>query len=138
MARSVKITTYELGDLDLLVVYRNSGILEPEWVGIEGVLDLLTVVPQQVWDDALVGLTHPLVKRLNLPPKGCLKKLPSEAKVCAKSKGCVFFDKKTCFPESIRLPWCFEPTGLDPKVYEVICAWREGRYVVVVDYDHEV
>lgn len=141
MSRVVKVPTYELGDLDLLVLYRVQGVFEKDWSGIQGqeeVLSLVTIVSQQVWDDALVGLTYPLVKALSLPPKGCLKKLPLKAKVCAKKEGCVFFDKKNCYPESKTLPWCFEPCGLDPKVTDLIAAWREGKYVVVVDYAHEV
>lgn len=141
MSRSLKIPTYELGDLQLLVIYRTQGVFEKEWAGLQNeaaVLDLVTIVPKAMWDDALVGLTRPLVKVLSIPPKGCLKKLPVEAKTCGKKKGCIFFDKKTCFPEASKLPWCYEPAGCDPQVAALIVAWREGKYVIVVDQDNEV
>jgi len=138
LSRELKVPT-QVGTLDVLAIYRVAGLFEGEWSSLNGVssdiLDLVTTVPSEVWDQALEGWSKPLVSLLGREPAGCLKKLPAEAKVCEKKSSCPFFSKRSCFPEGREMPWCYVPSGFDVKVADLIVAWREGKYVIVVDYE---
>ena len=51
-------------------------------------------------------------------------------------KGCVIFDKAICHP-CLKVPACYIPPGLSQEqqeaAAEVVLAWKDGRYVVVVE-----
>jgi len=140
MSRRLKVSTREMGDLELFLIYEVDGVWEEEWRPLQGltsVVDLMTAVPQETMDHCLKGLSKPLVKALGLPPWGVLKKLPSEAKVCHLRDTCVFYDQKTCFPESKNLPWCYEPDiSADADVRrllnDLVQLWRDEVYVILV------
>ena len=88
-------------------------------------------------DNALKGLTRPLVKSLGIPPEGALRKLPSS--LCDKRSHCPFYRRKECVPLYKKMPECFEPSGIEDLearrlAGSLVRMWREGVYLVVVVY----
>lgn len=136
MPRRLQIPSIEMGTLQLYLIYDYGGKWEGEWDPMRGVLDLPTV-SKEIMDHALHGWTKPLVDALGPPPQGKLRLLPSSARDCAHRTTCPSFDPNRCSPLRKKMPWCFEPDGLEAKrlVTEVITLWRDGVYVVVVVED---
>ena len=139
MPRRLKLKTPELGDLELYLIYQYGEKWEDTWALAQGLpaTSLLTFVDKGVMDHALVGWTSPLVKALGLPPAGCLRKLPIENRVCERRDPCPFYRPKECVPTHTKMPWCFQPEGIeDPNarqlVAELIKFWKEGVYTIVV------
>lgn len=133
MPRRLRLQTTELGPLELFVIYEENGVWEESWRPLQGhpITDLFTRVSKEVYDHALLGYTKPLVDALGLSPEGCLRKLPLTHSVCAQKAVCPHFDKKQCFPMAKKMPWCFEPAGVDGAdarrlAAEVVAMWRES------------
>lgn len=142
MSRRLKVDTTEMGRLELYLIYEVDGIWEEEWRPLQGVeiTNLITSVTKTVMDDCLNGFSKPLFKALGLAPWATIIKLPVVAATCARKEGCVFYDRKTCFPRAKKMPFCFEPnvsTNEDTLRLgaELIRLWREGVYVVLVKED---
>lgn len=133
MPRRLQIPSKEMGTIQLYLIYSYSDVWEEEWRGLQGVMDLPSVT-KEVMDHALIGWTKPLVDQLGPPPKGKLLLMPRTARHCAHEKTCSLFDRKNCSPFEKKMPWCFEPAGLDPLALsaEVVKLWRSEVYVVVV------
>jgi len=131
--RRLQIPSAEMGTLQLYLIYEYAGCWEDEWAPMQGVLDLPSV-SKEVMDHALHGWTRPLVDALGPPPKGRLLLLPRSARECAQRATCPSYDLKRCGALLKKMPWCFEPDGVEAKllVTEVISLWREEVYVVVV------
>lgn len=139
MPRRLKLDTFEMGPLELFLIYDEGGTWEREWHPLQGedMTTLFTSVTKETMDHALNGWSKPLVSMLGLSPDGCLIKLPPRSKECGERHKCVYFDKKLCFPTAKKMPWCFVPDGVQGAERlqlsaEVIKYWREGVYVVVV------
>lgn len=139
MPRRLKIDSFEMGFLELYLIYDEGGTWEPEWRALQGeeMTTLFTRVPKDTMDHALKGWTRPFITALGLSPEGCLIKLPTTARKCGTRERCSFFDKKLCFPTAKKMPWCFVPDGIEGEerirlASEVIKFWREGVYVVLV------
>lgn len=137
MSRTLTIKTNELEDLSLYLIYQYGDNWEEEWKPLQGcpITSLLTLVSQDDMTHALKGWTKPLFKALGLAPEFALRKLPNFD--CDKKKICQYHDKKNCTPKSKKMPWCFEPSGIEDLEArrlggELIKLWREGVYVVVV------
>jgi hypothetical protein len=137
MPRSLTIKTNELMDLSLYLIYQYGDNWEEEWKPLQGssITSLLTLISQEDMTHALKGWTKPLFKALGLAPEFALRKLPNFN--CDKKKICRYYDKKNCTPKSKKMPWCFEPSGIEDLEArrlggELIRLWREGVYVVVV------
>lgn len=140
MPRELKLATRELGQLELYVIYSKSGVWEPAWVPAQGLpfADSLTVTTKVVFDHALRGWTSPLVKVLNVAPKGALRKLPALSQQCHAREKCPMYSRAECAPQAKKMPWCFEPGGLETDderrlLADAIRMWRAGVYIVVVD-----
>jgi hypothetical protein len=141
MARQVRLPTYEMGDLVLLLIRSTKGQWETEWEPLRGTVfgDLFTVVSKEVIDHALHRLSGPLVKALGLPPAGALRKIPLEFRKCQRRDKCPMFDPKRCFPEAKKMPYgCFESDGVEDPIArlqatQAIDLWRNGVYIVVVE-----
>jgi hypothetical protein len=133
MPRPLKLKTLEMGEIDILAIYRVAGKLE--WDIPEDILEDLPQVSSDLWNKALSGWTRPLVDVIGREPRGCLKKFPT--KECGKRGGCPFYDRKQCRLEHPKMPWCFVPAGYETTT-PLVSAWRDGRYVVIVDYIEEV
>ena len=137
MPRRLTIKTNELQDLPLYLIYQYGENWEEEWKPLQGaaITSLLTVVSQEDMTHALKGWTKPLFQALGLAPEFALRKLPSFD--CDKKKICPLHDKKNCTPRSKKMPWCFEPSGIEDLdarslAGDLIKLWREGVYIVVV------
>lgn len=139
MPRKVTIPTRELGELSLYVIYEKAGSYEPSWAPVQGkpFTDGFSRVSIEVWTHALKGWTHPLVKALGLPPEGAIRKLLPIEKTCEAQSTCPLFTKGECTPLYKKMPWCFQPGGLDTLDQrrlgaEAIQMWRDKTYIVVV------
>lgn len=139
MPRRLKVSTVEMGELELYLIYDEGGVWEEEWRPLQGtdLTGLMTVVSKEDMDHCLRGWTAPFFKALGLPPWGVLKKLPLAAQKCGQRAQCPMYDRKLCFPTAKRLPWCFEPDVSEDGearrlASELIKFWREGVYVVLV------
>lgn len=139
MPRRLKIKTHELGDLELYLIYQYGERWEDTWERAQGLeaMGLLTTVDKAMMDHALAGWTSPLVKALGIPPEGALRKLPVMNRVCERRDPCPFYRPKECVPLATKMPWCFEPSGIeDPNarrlLAELVQFWRQGVYTVVV------
>lgn len=98
---------------------------------------LIPVIPGEVFSHAQHGYLPPLFKVLGPEPKALSRLLPKEYRKCKLAKTCLMFREKECLPGP-SLPDCFEPPGLEnpaavPIAAMVALAWKEGRYVVVVE-----
>lgn len=133
MPRRLQIPSPEMGVLQLYIIYAYGGRWEDEWAPLQGVLEL-PAVSKEVMDHALHGWTRPLVDALGPAPKGRLLLMPRSARACAHRTKCPSYNPKRCGALLKKMPWCFEPDGLEQKllVMEVINHWREEVYVVVV------
>lgn len=139
MSRRLKLATSEMGPLELFVIYDYNGTWETHWQPIqhEEVSGLLTTVSKEVYDHALLGWTKPFITALGLSPEGALRKLPRAQQQCEVRKRCPFYDKRRCVVTSSKMPWCYEPDGIEDGgkrrlIAEIIGEWRQGVYVVVV------
>ncbi len=137
MPRRLKVSTRELGPLELYLVYAKGSEWEPEWKPLQGteIGDLFTVVTKEVMDHALWGFSRPLVDALGLPPQGALRKMPHPQ--CSARVGCPFYEPRDCVPAGKNLPHCYRPEGLTSDesrglAYEAVRLWREGVYIAVV------
>jgi hypothetical protein len=132
--RRLQIPSVEIGVVQLYLIYSYSGAWEQEWAPMKGVLDL-PVVSRETMDHALRGWTRPLVDGLGPAPAGRLLLMPRAARDCALRATCRGFDAKRCGALLRKMPWCFEPDGVESRllVTEVINLWRDEVYVVVVE-----
>lgn len=140
MPRRVKLPTLEMGEVQLLLL---TGWEEP-WNRLRGTPfgDQLSVVSREAVDHALHGLSRPLVDSLGIPPVGALRKIPDESRECLlrrrgqNHRPCPLYGPE-CHVESPKMPWCFEPDGIEDEGVRraaglAIEQWRAGVYVVVV------
>lgn len=137
MPRRLKVSTRELGMVEMYLIYAKGDEWEAEWKPLQGtdVGALFTVVTKEVMDHALWGYSKPLVNALGLPPKGALHKMPHP--LCTKRVGCTFYEARDCVPTGRDLPHCYWPEGLASNAsrdlaYEAVRLWREGVYIAVV------
>jgi hypothetical protein len=138
--RRVKVLTREMGAVELYLIYSQEGVWEEEWRPLQasvGLLDGIGSLPKDEMEQAYIGWTKPLVEALGPPPKGKLIKLPAITRACMSRQRCPFYRPRDCGHLLKKMPWCFEPDGVeDPAVrqllMEVIKLWREGVYVLVV------
>lgn len=100
--------------------------------------NLIPVVSGEAFSHAMYGHVMPLIQELGPPPKALAKRLPSEWAWCSykPDKTCIIASEK-CRP-CVDLPECYEAPAFDNPLhsllaYHVAMAWKEGRYVVVVE-----
>lgn len=139
MARQVKISTREMGDLRLLLISERNGVWEEEWEPLRGTVfgDQFTKMDRETVEHGLHRWSRPVVDALGISPEGALRKIPPESRECFKRKRCPIYDPKFCFPESKNMPFCYEPDGVaDESVrYAATRAfeqWRDRIYLVVI------
>lgn len=142
MSRRLKVITREVGDLQLFLIYETAGVYETEWRPLQGtdIAALFTPITRELVECALKGYTSPLVKTLGVPPNGALRKLPIAAKECVNKGRCSLFIPRDCVPTAVKMPWCYEPGGIEDEnvrrlASEVVGLWRGGVYVLVVSED---
>lgn len=139
MPRRLKLKTIELGDVELFLIYQYGEKWESEWLAVQGAefTKLFTVVTEEVMTHALKGWTRPLIKTLGIEPEGAIRRLPVADRVCWKRDPCPFYRPKECVPTFKKMPWCFEPGGIENPdartlAGEAVQLWRQGVYILVV------
>ena len=133
MSRRVLIQTREIGKVTLVLVRQEAGTWEPDWEPLRtsALASIIPIIPRETIEHALRGYTRPLILALGLPPEGCLRKLPPEAKLCSQRRTCTLQRATDCSPTAKAMPWCYHPEGLPDKAAEAIALWREGVYLIV-------
>lgn len=133
--REINLTDREQGELKLLVVTPRDG--DP-WGLLAPLRDTawgrqVAIVSGEALSHAMHGWATPLVREIGVPPRVRAKRVPE---VCALNRSCLGFKAGICQPGP-DLPDCYEPPGLEgplrSAVTQVALAWREGRFVVVVN-----
>jgi len=132
MPRRLTLPSPEMGSIELYFIYDEKGVWEEDWRPLQGAMDLPTI-PKEITDHALHGWSRLLVDNLGPPPKGMLHKLSDSSKQCVHKEVCPFL-QHCCGALFTKMPWCFEPAGINPGnlAAEVIKLWRQGVYVLVV------
>lgn len=97
--------------------------------------DQITVVPGSVMSDAVHGWATPLMRIIGIETRYRLRKINEDEGRCALTDGCAMATIH-CRPGP-KLPECFEaplptPEGRHTAAL-VALAWKEGRYVLVVE-----
>lgn len=102
--------------------------------------DSIQVVSEDLLKTALYGHALPLMREIGPPPEAWCKKIPREEGLCLQHSSCMLYHPKNCKP-CAKLPLCYEPPLLegDAKFAATMVAqaWKEGRYVIVVDDEQE-
>ena len=97
--------------------------------------DLLPVIKGEDLSHALHGRAGPMMRSILSPPHALLRKIPEDYRLCSQHKQCVSFDKNQCFP-CLKVPVCYAAPKLSEEqqvaANAVVLAWKEGRYVIVV------
>ena len=99
---------------------------------------LITVIHGVVMSHALHGYATPLMKEIGIDPEYRARRAPKPENMCLNHKlGCPIAGSH-CKPGK-KTPDCYEPNLPDPHlrylISLVVLAWREDRYVVVVNGD---
>lgn len=141
MSRLVKLPTQEMGEVQLMLLTGWEG----DWAALRSTVfgDQLSVVSRETVDHALHRLSRPLVDNLGIPPVGALRKVPPVSRRCwlrhrrKRQRACPIRGPE-CHIESSKMPWCFEPDGVEDELVrkmatQAIELWRQGVYVVVVE-----
>ncbi len=93
----------------------------------------IRVVSGEAYSHALHGWATPLARELGPEPRFCARRVDV---ICALHKSCMGYRPKVCRP-GVELPDCYEPSDLEYPAsmlaVRVAIAWKEGRYVVVVE-----
>ena len=140
MIRGFRHITYKddhWGELKLMVVLPRDddpwGVLAPIKDTVWG--EQVQVVSGEAFSHALHGYLDPLMRVIGPEPKHRVKRISWEQGRCALYEGCLGA-KPECCPGS-KTPGCYEPPGvplgLSALLAEVVFAWRDGRYVLVVE-----
>lgn len=102
----------------------------------EGILQLCSRVPRSVLEEAKIGWTKPLEEALRTPPVGALLRLN---KTCSQYGDCPSGKLPTCSTSHLNrkrrggaFPDCWDH-GDDLISSEIVHAWRDGAYVIIVD-----
>jgi len=98
--------------------------------------DLIPRVSGESFSHATHGFVTPLMREIGPDPSALVRLLP-KPKNCASINKCIMADKEKCVPGP-SMPDCYIIPGDYDSVTAfaalmVLRAWKEGRYVVIVD-----
>jgi len=97
----------------------------------------LKKVSGEAFSYALHGYTKPLVDQIGKDPRMVARGVPDSIGFCRRysNKSCPI-RKEICRP-GVEIPECYEPDvedmDLEEALYEVVMAWKAGRYVLVIE-----
>jgi len=98
---------------------------------------LFPTVTGENLSNAIHGHAKPLMESIGPDPRSLMRLVP-EPRLCADIKTCVMRAEKKCHPCK-KVPDCYLAPGLDMDAQAaasvVVLAWREGRYIVIVEGD---
>lgn len=139
MSRTVKLTIPSMGEVRLHLIEDEGGTWEEEWATLKGTAygDCFSHASKEDLNHGLRGYTVPLMNSLGISPEGALRKIPQASRQCFRRNICPIYDVKNCFPEATKMPWCYEPDGVDNErvrqtVTKAIEYWRDRTYLVVI------
>jgi hypothetical protein len=96
---------------------------------------LIPVVTGEAFSDALHGWFPPFMASMGPEPSIQLRRIPQPLRPCALRGECGMHKAARCQPQR-RTPECWVadvPPAAQRPVSQVVHAWLEGRYVVVVE-----
>jgi hypothetical protein len=134
-----KIATKDWGDV---LIARPIPQGDNVWGCLDGVQDtvigkLIPVIDGETFSHAMQGHTLPLLKKLGPEPRLLMRKIPEDIRICKSFKACLMADKTNCYPCE-KMPDCYIPPKIPIEIeralVQVLLAWRDGYYVVVVGY----
>lgn len=135
MSRTVKLAIPSMGDVQLHLIEEG----DEDWAPLKGTLydGLMSRMSKADLNHGLRGYTRPVMDKLGITPQGALCKIPPVSRQCFKRNACPFYDAKQCFPEAEKMPWCFEPDGVEDErirlaTTRAIEQWRARVYLVVI------
>jgi len=130
----MNLQTPEWGEIKLMVALPKAGNPWGALSPLQGTSwgEEITVVSGEDLSHALHGWAVPLMKNLGIDPKRRGHKIPEDDAWCVLREGCAAATSD-CQTGSTRMPACYEPLGVDAIAAEVLLAWQEGWYVIVVD-----
>ena len=138
--KSMVLTDRQQGEIKLLIPIPHP----PDPWGSLAVLrgtaweDQITVVAGSVMADAFHGHATPLMRIIGREPRYRALMIPEGDGLCSLVKQCAM-SSDHCRVGRKKLPECFEAPLTDPQASHmaalVALAWKEDRYVVVVDGD---
>lgn len=129
--REINLTDAEQGEIRLLMALPAGddmwGCLSP----LKGTSwePLIQVVSGEAFSHALHGWATPLVREIGIPPQVRSSRVPLTDSQCAQHGACLGAAPH-CRPGP-KVPECYEAPI--PVASRVALAWREGRYVIVVN-----
>jgi len=132
--REINLDDAEQGEIKILVVLPRG---EDPWGVLTDIRDTVwgaqvAVVSGEAMSHALHGWATPLMREIGPAPKHRARRVREP---CALLKGCAG-GGSYCTPGA-DVPDCYEPPEMPPgasrAVARMVLAWREGRYVVVVE-----
>lgn len=137
MARKVRLPIVEKGSQDTTLLFLRGW--EGEWSLLKGTFvgDLFTEIDQETENHAYRRWTRPLAQALGPSPHGCLLKIPRQHRGCYHYRTCPLHDRKQCHVLGAKMPWCFEPAGVEDEAVRkemsvAISEWRDDVNIVVV------
>ncbi len=128
MLRTVKVRDEKLGELSFAVLVGGLGILEGTWLA-----PLVRVVSAEAVSHATHGYILPLMKELGPEPKYLVKRLDASTGWCSSYGPTCPGSSPSCRPGP-TVPACWR-SNIGDLAGDVVQAWRDGLYVVVVDGD---
>jgi hypothetical protein len=132
--RRVKLDTPEWGEVKIMVAIPRDGnpwgVLAPLQDTAWG--EQISVVSGEVLSHALHGWVVPLMKVIGIDPGRRACYIPNDENECALIRECLGA-RSYCFAASNITPSCYEPIGADPIAKDVMLAWQDGWYVLVVE-----
>lgn len=130
----------EWGHVDILRPTPIEGDIWGDLAPLRGTVwgNLIPVVSGTVMSHAMNGYTTPLMNQIGPHPWGLMKQVPEKHRRCVQYNECLMYQQEKCIPCQ-SVPECYMPPFLDIEaqhaVNAVVTAWRDGRYVVVVEGD---
>lgn len=132
--REINLNDSEQGEIKLLVVVPKE---DDPWGVLADIRDTdwgqqVAVVSGESMSHALHGWATPLMREIGVAPRQRARRV---RKLCSLAQGCVGAGPG-CVP-GVDVPDCYEPPGVPPSVLmavtRMVLAWKDGRYVVVVN-----
>lgn len=127
-------TPQEVPDENGNLVVNPWGDLTP-LLGVPELASLIPIVTGEAFSDALHGWHPPFLASMGPEPSIQLRRIPQSLRPCAMRDHCGMHVATRCLPQK-RMPECWVagvPLEAQQPATQVIKAWLEGRYVVIVE-----
>ena len=96
----------------------------------------IPIVSGEVFSHATHGDVVPLLRVIGPPPHALMRMIPIRYRLCDNLNNCINANPRICHP-CPDVPDCYTPPKTPPDslmaAWIVIMAWKEGRYVIIVE-----